>query len=63
MKTYTVTVVTRYYKDIQVEAENEYEAQDKGWEWVSRNDPLDGADIDCELYAELVEEVNEEVTE
>ena len=63
MKTYTVTIVTRYYKDIQVEAENEQQAQDAGWDWVSRNDPLDGADADCEVYAETVEEINEEVTE
>jgi hypothetical protein len=63
MKTYTVAVVTKHYKYIEVEAENEQQAEDLGWEWVSRNDPLDGADIDCELFAELVPEVNSEVTE
>lgn len=63
MKTYTVTIITKYYKYIQVEAENEQQAEDKGWEWESMNDSLDGAEVDCDLYAEPVEEINEEVTE
>ena len=50
MKTYQVTIVTKYYKTIEIEAENEDLALDMAWDWAETNDTLDGAEIETELY-------------
>jgi hypothetical protein len=56
MKTYSVVIVTKFYKTIEVQAENEDEADDRAWEWIEKNDALDGADVETELYDLEVQE-------
>ena len=50
MKTYSVVIVTKFYKTIEVQAENEEDADSKAWDWVQSNDTLHGADVETELY-------------
>ena len=57
MKKYSVVIVTKYYKTIEIEAKDEDLALDKAWEWAETNDTLDGAEIETELYD--LEEVTE----
>ena len=57
MKTYSVVIVTKFYKTIEVQAENEEEADSKAWDWTQSNDTLHGADVETELYD--LEEVTE----
>jgi hypothetical protein len=56
MKTYSVVIVTKFYKTIEVQAENEDEADARAWHWAEYNDPLHGADIETELYDLEVQE-------
>jgi hypothetical protein len=50
MKTYTVTVVTKFYKNIEVEAQDYESAKDAAWDWIERHDALHNADADTELH-------------
>lgn len=50
MKTYSVTVVTKFYKEIEVEAEDHDSARSAAWQWIENNDALHNAEIDTELY-------------
>jgi len=50
MKKYTVVIVTKYYKTIEIEAENEDEAENKAWEWATTNDTVSGAHVEVETY-------------
>lgn len=50
MKTYSVTVVTKFYKNIEVEAQDYESAKDAAWDWIEGNDALHNADVDTELY-------------
>lgn len=57
MKTYEITIVTKFYKTITVEAQNKEDAEDKAWDWVGENDALHNADVDTEIYFEYEEDV------
>lgn len=57
MKAYEITIVTKFYKTITVEAQNKEDAEDKAWDWVGENDALKNADVDTEVYFEYEEDV------
>lgn len=50
MKTYSITVVTKFYKPIEVEAADYESARESAWQWVEKNDALHNADVDTELH-------------
>ena len=50
MKKYSVVIVTKYYKTIEVEAKNEDDAENKAWAWAMANDTDHGEDVETELY-------------
>ena len=56
MNTYSVVIVTKFYKTIEVQAENETDADSKAWDWAQSNDTLHGADVETELYDLEVQE-------
>lgn len=57
MRAYEITIVTKFYKTITVEAQNKEDAEDKAWDWVGENDALKNADVDTEVYFEYEEDV------
>ena len=50
MKKYRVVIVTKYYKTIEFEAENEDDAEAKADAWANTNDTVDGAWVEVETY-------------
>lgn len=50
MKTYTLTIVTSFYKTVTVQANNEDEARDAAWDWCEENDAMYKADVDTNIY-------------
>ncbi len=56
MKTYRMTIQTSFYKEIEVQAENEDHARDMAYEWMEENDCMHNADVDTTVHD--IEEVN-----
>lgn len=57
MPKYELKIVTRYYKDLIIEAESEQQAIEKAWDELSCGaDFCHNADVETEIYVE-----NEEV--
>ena len=50
MKTYRITVCTKFYKVIEIEADSQENAEVKAWEYAGNNDILHNADIDTDFY-------------
>ena len=50
MKTYRMTICTSFYKDIEVQAEDDYKALDAAYEWMEENDAIEGAEIETEVH-------------
>ena len=50
MKKYSVVIVTKYYKTIEIEAKDEDLALDMAWELAENTDTLKGADSETEIY-------------
>jgi hypothetical protein len=53
MSFYTVAIITKFYKYIQVEAEDQDQAEEKVWNWCDNNDAMYMAEIESELYVDL----------
>lgn len=53
MSFYTIAIVTKFYKYIQVEAEDQDEAEERVWHWCENNDAMYMADTEAELYVDL----------
>jgi len=53
MSFYTVAIITKFYKYIQVEADDQDQAEEKVWNWCDNNDAMYMADIESELYVGL----------
>lgn len=52
MKTYDVVVVTKEYRTVQIDAENEEEARENAWGALGSVLNLDAQDYDTEVYVE-----------
>lgn len=50
MKTYRITVCTKFYKVIEIEADSQEDAEVKAWGYVGDNDILHNADVDTDFY-------------
>jgi hypothetical protein len=50
MKKYSVVIVTKYYKTIEIEAKDEDLALDMAWDWAETNDTVSGAHVEVEIY-------------
>lgn len=53
MSFYTVAIITKFYKYIQVEADDQDEAEEKIWHWCDNNDAMYMADTEAELYVDI----------
>ena len=53
MSFYTVAIITKFYKYIQVEADDQDEAEERVWNWCDNNDSMYMADVESELYVDL----------
>jgi hypothetical protein len=45
-----MTICTSFYKDIEVQAEDDYKALDAAYEWMEENDAIEGAEIETEVH-------------
>jgi hypothetical protein len=45
-----MTICTSFYKDIEVQAEDEDAALDEAYEWMEENDALHNAEIETEVH-------------
>jgi hypothetical protein len=50
MKTYKMVIQTSFYKDIEVQAEDEDAALDAAYEWMEEHDALHNAEIETEVH-------------
>jgi hypothetical protein len=53
MSFYTVAIITKFYKYIQVEAEDQDQAEERVWNWCDNNDAMYMADVESELYVDI----------
>ena len=53
MSFYTIAIVTKFYKYIQVEADDQDEAEEKVWHWCDNNDSMHMTDVESELYVDI----------
>ena len=52
MKKYQLVIVTTFYKTIEIEAENESDAETNAWVWSldEANDALEDAEVETEFH-------------
>ena len=49
VKQFRILITTRYYKDVYLDARDYEHACDLAYKYMSENDVLHNADVDCEL--------------